>query len=194
MKKLNVFDFDGTIYNGDSSIDFYVYCLKKNILLIRYLPIQIYGAIVYKLKLKPKEFFKEKYFSFLNGEEDIDLKVREFWQVSENKIRYNIIKDKENLVIISASPEFLLKQIAKKIGAIKLIATKVDKHTGRFLSKNCHGKEKVKRLNLEFNEYILNEFYSDSQSDRFLAEIATKSFLVKRNKIIEWKNHRKDEK
>ena len=26
---MNVFDFDGTIYNGDSSKDFFFYCLKR---------------------------------------------------------------------------------------------------------------------------------------------------------------------
>lgn len=41
MKELNVFDFDDTIYKGDSSIDFYLFCLKENVRLIRYLPIQI---------------------------------------------------------------------------------------------------------------------------------------------------------
>ena len=25
---MNVYDFDGTIYNGDSTIDFYLYCIK----------------------------------------------------------------------------------------------------------------------------------------------------------------------
>ena len=26
---MNVYDFDGTIYNGDSTIDFYIYALKS---------------------------------------------------------------------------------------------------------------------------------------------------------------------
>ena len=30
MCRLNVFDFDNTIYDGDSSIDFYIFCLKRN--------------------------------------------------------------------------------------------------------------------------------------------------------------------
>ena len=30
-----VFDFDKTIYNGDSSVDFYKFCLKKNKKLIK---------------------------------------------------------------------------------------------------------------------------------------------------------------
>ena len=54
MCRLNVFDFDNTIYDGDSSIDFYIFCLKSNPLLIRYLPIQLYGMIMYKLKIKNK--------------------------------------------------------------------------------------------------------------------------------------------
>lgn len=78
MQELYVFDFDDTIYDGDSSIDFYLFCLRKNILLIRYLPIQIYGMIMYKLKLKQKEYFKEKYFSFLKGIKNIDITVEMF--------------------------------------------------------------------------------------------------------------------
>ena len=31
---MNIYDFDKTIYDGDSSIDFYKFCVKKNKLLI----------------------------------------------------------------------------------------------------------------------------------------------------------------
>ena len=44
---MNGYDFDKTIYDGDSTIDFYIYSLKRNITLIRYLPIQVYGFILY---------------------------------------------------------------------------------------------------------------------------------------------------
>lgn len=187
MEELNVFDFDKTIYDGDSSIDFYIYSLKENIWIIRYLPIQIYGMLMYKLKIKPKEYFKEKYFSFLKGIKDIDLKIECFWNKNEKKIKYDLFKDKKNMIVISASPEFLLEPICKKIGVSKLIATKVDKKTGKFLGKNCYGEEKVNRLNKEYNKYVINEFYSDSISDRFLADISKKSFLVNKDKIKEWK-------
>lgn len=187
MEELNVFDFDDTIYDGDSSVNFYLFSLKKNFFLIRYLPLQIYGFILYKLKVKPKEFFKEKYFSFLKGIKNIDSEVDLFWNVNEFKIKKYLISNKKNIVIISASPEFLLNKICKKIGAKKLIATKVEKNTGKFLSKNCHDIEKVNRLKKEYNNFTIKEFYSDSKSDRFLAEISEKSFLVKKNSVIEWK-------
>ena len=47
---MDVYDFDGTIYDGDSSIDFYLFCLKKNIKLLRYIPGQVLYAILYKFK------------------------------------------------------------------------------------------------------------------------------------------------
>lgn len=187
MEELNVFDFDNTIYDGDSSIDFYIYVLRNNISLIRYLPIQMYGMLMYKLKIKSKEYFKEKYFSFLKGIKDIDLKVQDFWNKNEKKIKYNLFNKKKNIVVISASPEFILDPICKAIGVKKLIATKVNKKTGEFLGKNCYGVEKVKRLNKEYKNYVINEFYSDSVSDKFLAEISKKSFLVNKNKVKEWK-------
>ena len=31
---MNIYDFDKTIYDGDSSIDFYKFCVKKNKLMI----------------------------------------------------------------------------------------------------------------------------------------------------------------
>lgn len=187
MKELNVFDFDKTIYDGDSSINFYLYELKRKPSLIRYLPIQLWGGIIYKLKIKPKEYFKEKYFSFLKGIKDIDKEVKEFWNKEIKKIKTNIIENKDNIVVISASPEFLLKNICKKINVKKLIATNVDKKTGRFKGKNCYGQEKVERLNKEFDEYVIKEFFSDSKSDKYLAKISQKSFIVKKDKISEWK-------
>ena len=187
MKKLFVFDFDKTIYLGDSSIDIYLYELKNNILLIRFLPVQFFGMLMYKLKLKPKEYFKEKYFSFLKGVKDIDNDVIEFWNKNASKIKQEMLAGKNNIVVISASPEFLLKPICDKVGIDKLIATKVDSKTGKFLSKNCYGKEKVKRLEEEFSEYEIEEFYSDSNSDVHLALIAKSSFLVNKDKIEEWK-------
>ncbi len=186
MKELNIFDFDDTIYKGDSSIDFYLFCLKENVTLLRYLPIQLYGMLMYKLKLKSKEFMKEKYFSFLKGIKNTDYKVEKFWNKNENKIRNILIKDKNNIVVISASPEFLLKEICKKNGIDTVIATLVDKKSGKFLSKNCYGEEKVNRLNNEYKDYYINEFYSDSKSDKYLAKISKKSFLVKGDKIEKW--------
>ena len=67
---MNVYDFDGTIYDGDSSVDFYLFSLRKNIKIIKYLPKQIKALIQYKLKKIDKTMMKEIFFSFLK---DIDV-------------------------------------------------------------------------------------------------------------------------
>ena len=62
---INAYDFDKTIYDGDSSIDFYFFCLKRNKRILLCLPVQILGFLLYIFKIKNKTYFKEKAFSFL---------------------------------------------------------------------------------------------------------------------------------
>ena len=35
---MNIYDFDGTLYDGDSTFDFILYSLKKHPSLLRFLP------------------------------------------------------------------------------------------------------------------------------------------------------------
>ena len=134
---MNVYDFDKTIYDGDSTLDFYIFAVKKNLFLLKYLPKQFLGMILYYLKIINKEKYKEFFFSFLKGIKNIDKEIEEFWLRNEKKIKqwYLNQKNKED-VVISASPEWLLSPIINNLG-INLIATKVDKKTGRFDSLNC---------------------------------------------------------
>ena len=64
---MNVYDFDGTIYAGDSSVDFYVYCIWHDPKLLRFFPKQLLGAILHVLKKINTTQMKECFFSFLAG-------------------------------------------------------------------------------------------------------------------------------
>ena len=46
---MNVYDFDNTIYDGESLYDFFIFCIRKKKRLILYLPVVIYILILYKL-------------------------------------------------------------------------------------------------------------------------------------------------
>lgn len=188
MKKIDVFDFDKTLYKKDSSVEFYLYCLSKYKKIIKYLPSQAFGFLLYKLKIKPKEYYKEKFFSFLKSINNTENEVKEFWSSRKNDFRKEIIEKSENFkIVISASPEFLLKDICNELGIDYCIASIVDINTGKFLSKNCKGEEKVKRLNEYIKDYEIENFYSDSISDKYLARLAKNSYLVKKEKIEESK-------
>ena len=178
---INVYDFDGTIYNGDSSIDFYLYCLKRNPSIVLLLPIQVFGILMCKLKLKNKEYAKEKFFCFLKKIKNIDNYVNDFWKKNDCKIKkwYLDQKDKTD-VIISASPEFLLKPLKKRLGIDRVIASKVNKKTGVFESKNCYGEEKISRYEADMKKKNnIKCFFSDSiRADRPMMEYSMNSYLV----------------
>lgn len=181
---MNVYDFDGTIYNGDSSVDIYFFLLKRYPKLIAYFPKQILGIVKYKLHLSSKE---EMYFSFLKGVRTDESFVDDFWKQNQSKLKeWYLNQKRKDDVIISASPEFLLKPICDVLGIDNLIATKVELSSGKFLSKNCQGAEKVVRFKEIFPEAEIEAFYSDSKSDTYMAKLATKAFRVKKNSIMDW--------
>lgn len=183
---MNVYDFDGTIYNGDSTVDFYFYALKVNPSLLRYLPKQIVGFVLYGMKRIDKTRLKEEFFSFLTAINAEEL-AESFWQRNKSKIYDWYLEQQESEdIIISASPEFLLRPICQRLGVDHLIASKVEPDSGKFIDGNCRGKEKVRRLQVEYNINHIDEFYSDSKSDLPLAKIADTAFLVKRGTIKSW--------
>lgn len=187
MKKYDVYDFDKTLYINDSTVMFYLYCLKNNKKVRKYLPTHILYFIKYQLKLIKKQVFKEKFFEFVECIEDIDKEVENFWKENKTKIRFNLLEKTDNeKIVISASPEFLLNNICKEIGVSRVMASEVDKKTGKFYSNNCFGEEKVKRFNKEFKNAEIENFFSDSLTDTPLAEISKNSYLVKKNKVVDW--------
>ncbi|RQN08106.1 polysaccharide biosynthesis protein GtrA [Clostridium butyricum] len=184
---MNVYDFDKTIYAGDSTLDFYFFSLKKNPMLIRFLPIQIIGFIKYMFGMYSKLQFKEKFYSFLKGIKDVDSIVELFWNANQDKIKDWYLKSKEESdVIISASPEFLLNNICRRIGIKHLIASEVNKNTGICEGENCYGEEKVLRFKKYFEKGEIKKFYSDSLSDAPISLMASERYIVNGNNILPW--------
>ena len=185
--KHNVYDFDETIYNGDSTFDFYRFCLKKHPVMILEYPLLFTYCILFVLGLSSQTKFKEKFYRFLKYLKDVDDLLIEFWNINQVKIKEFYRKNhQENDIVISASPEFLLIPICRSLNISYLFASNVDKRTGKYTGENCKGKEKVRRLREALPDAAVGEFYSDSPSDTPLAEIAEKAYLVKGTRITPW--------
>lgn len=128
----------------------------------------------YVFKKGTKTDFKEKMYRFLTYC-DTEKDVNDFWKEYIGNIKpFYLEQKKDDDVIISASPEFLLKPVCKRLKIKNLMASKVDMHSGKYSGVNCHGKEKVKRFYEAFPDGKIDNFYSDSYSDSPLAEIAEK--------------------
>lgn len=182
---MNVYDFDKTIYDGDSSFDFCLFCIRKKPSLLKVFLTKLPNCARYAFGKEDLKQLKEHFFSFLCEIDDVDALLKEFWDKHEKGIKKWYIK-KEDDVIISASPEFLLAEICARLGITSLIATKMDKKTGKISGENCKGEEKVARFSKEYGDAEIDNFYSDSFSDLPLAKMAKKAYLIKKEKVLDW--------
>ncbi len=192
---MNVYDFDNTIYDGDSTVDFCKYCMKRYPLIIPHVfPVGLSG-ISLAIGLSTKDRFKSVLYKFLKRIPDIDDAVRDFWASHRKNIqKWYLDQKKSTDLIISASPEFLLEPVAKELG-VSLIASQVDKKTGKLLGPNNSNEAKVKRFTERYGSGLdagatgadrIEEFYSDSDNDLPMARLADKAFKVKHGKVSPW--------
>jgi phosphatidylglycerophosphatase C len=76
------------------------------------------------------------------------------------------------LLIVTASPEFLIAPFARRLRADQLIGTRLefdsqDRFTGRLDGRNCRGPQKTERLRAAYGpNLVLAAAYGDSDGDR----------------------------
>jgi len=187
---MNVYDFDHTVYDGDSSVDFYRFVLCQRPYLIVFLPFQVFGMTLFLFGIYSKERMKETFFIFIRYIPVQEI-VSYFWDHNRKKIKLWYLSQKDDSdVIISASPEFLLEPLVCGYLGVTLIASRIDPCTGKYIGKNCFGEEKVARLCAAYPNCIIDNFYSDSLSDVPLAGKAQQSFIVKGQNIVPWDNYK----
>ena len=184
---MNVYDFDNTILRGDSTARFYAYCLLHRPRMWLDLPGQLVNALLFVLKKRPKQVFKQRMLHFLALIGDVDATVDAFWAKNMARVKsWYYEKCRPDDVVISASPEFLVRLPCERLGVACVMGSPVDKHTGVFSGPNCHGAEKVRRFREVYPDAQIEEFFSDSYSDSPLAELAQKAWLVKGDALLPW--------
>ncbi len=184
--RMNVYDFDGTIYEGDSTADFFRFSLRRHPGCLLTLPLTAVKGAGYALKIVDRDGLKTSLYRFLRHIPDIDEELELFWDLHEkNLMSWYLERKREDDLIISASPQFLLEPVCRRLG-VRLIASPVDKLSGELLGPNNHGDRKTKRLREQFPEAVIDEFYSDSRIDAPLAGLAGKAFLAVHGVISPW--------
>lgn len=193
MRKIAVFDFDGTLTTKDTLLEFVKYTHGK---LAFFIGFAFYSPllVLIKLHLYPNWKAKQKVFSyFYNGmQHDKFVSYGEkFAEYVENIrkestiTRLNELKREGTYIyVISASIDEWVRPFCNRLGVKDVLGTKVEvingKLTGKFLTKNCYGQEKVNRLlEVEPNrkEYYLYAF-GDSRGDEEILEFADEGFKI----------------
>ena len=159
--EIDIYDFDKTIVPFDSGSRFALYCLLHYPWIIIYLPIVAVAAILMLLKVINFTSFKKTCFMFVPL---IPLKkaVNGFWNKYEKEVHKWFFNRKRTCVVISASPDFLLEEIAKRLSFDYLICTRHSKKSGIIIGENCRDGEKVRRLYEKFSDIQFIDVYSDS--------------------------------
>ena len=195
MIKIKVFDFDNTIYQGESTIDFFLYIISKKKNYIKYLPLTIYTYILYKTKRLPLDYVKKianKYtHEIVNNKNEIKELVQEFWINNSNKLKPKFLNmiDEED-IIITASPNILIDGIKDKLKTKNIICSQINLETGN-LDFLCLKENKSIAFQKYYKDKEIDELYTDSMNDTPLINISKKSYLVKGDEIIEINNHKK---
>ncbi len=186
---MNVYDWDNTIYRGDSTFGFVRFCYAKRPKSLMNLPRTLFFGILYGLHIVPKLVFKENLYRMFSYIDDMEQTVDEFTSSHMDHIKpFYRERHREDDVVISASPEFLIRSFCEKAGIRTCMASRVDIRTGKYSGLNCHGEEKVVRFREVFPDGTVGEFYSDSRSDDPLARLADEAWLVKGDELKPWRS------
>ena len=188
--RIDVYDFDGTIYDGDSTFDFVLFCLRRHPRVALSLPVIALAGVKLALKKISLTQFKSALFGQMVRYFALTDEAKLFWQDEKTKAKlgawfYERPRDLP-IVIASASPEFELRYAADILGVKTLIGTRCDDATGKLIGKNCKGAEKISRIREVMGEYTVRAMYTDdTKADGPLLEIAEEKYKITHGKM-EW--------
>lgn len=178
--RANVYDFDHTIYRGDASADFIVYCLRTQPKVWKHVPRQAMAMARYVFGVWDRQQVKQEAFRFLRDVPNINQTVDAFWRAHKHKLAdWYGTKHQATDIIVSASPEFLLQPMARYLHVAALLATPMDPRTGHITGTNCRAQEKVRRVKQHDPDLVIDECYGDSPSDIHLLQLAKHGFMVR---------------
>ncbi len=178
---MNVYDFDKTIFPGDCSIGFCIWCMNHHPKLwFTFFPKAVINLIRCKIGQMPEYLMQRKFFSYLTLVDDFDVQIKAYWDENEKKIAsWYLAQKKDDDLIISASPTCVIETIANRLG-VSFMATEFDRESGVFVNNFMYAKEKAKYM-IDHGFPKIDNFYSDSLSDTPIALCAEKAYLVKDN-------------
>ncbi len=185
---MNVYDFDGTIYDSDCSISFGFWCMRHHPKLwFTYFPGIIKSFVKYKLKMIPNYRLQRELFRYLTLVDDFDEQIERYWDKHEKRIsKWYLSQKKPDDLIISASPICIIEPIAKRLG-VNAVGTDYDRELGVFLNNLMYAREKARYI-FDHGFPKIDNFYSDSLADTPLALCAEKAYLVTEDasKVVDW--------
>ena len=190
MKQLFAFDFDGTLTTRDTLIAFIRYACGTPRFLLGFL-LHAPLLVLMKLRLYSNGKAKQRLFSwFFRGMplEAFDALCQSFASTHRHLLRpetvcllQQALSEGAEVLVVSASIDNWVQPFFPTVTVLGTQIEVIDgRLTGRFLTPNCYGQEKVRRivaLHPDRSAYRLTA-YGDSRGDRELLAFADEAHLV----------------
>ena len=191
MKQVFAFDFDGTLTTRDTLIAFIRYACGTPRFLFGFL-LHAPLLVLMKLRLYSNGKAKQRVFSwFFKGMtiETFDALCQDFARTHRHLLRPDTVRileqaltERAEVLIVSASIDNWVQPF---FPSVTILGTQVEvidgRLTGRFLTPNCYGQEKVRRILALYPDrsaYHLTAF-GDSRGDRELLTFADEAHMVR---------------
>jgi phosphatidylglycerophosphatase C len=191
------FDFDGTLTRHDTLIPF-LWCslgpLKFLGCIVRSLP----WLVAYALKLMSNHKAKARLLevSLKGWTEDqarqhadhfVQHELPHMWHTQGLRELTQHQRAGHTTLLVTASPSIYMQQVAKRLGVDGLLCTKLQTnlegvYTGHMLGPNCHGTEKVRRLQAWLEQHtspeqdVVLHAYGDTRGDWPMLSMAQRAW------------------
>ena len=191
MKQIYAYDFDGTLTIRDTLLEFICFACGTARFLLGFL---LYSPllVLMKLRLYSNGKAKQKVFAhFFQGMaiDEFDALCQDFARTHRHLLRPEVVRQLEQalsegseVLVVSASIDNWVQPFFPKV---KVLGTQIEVIdgclTGHFLTPNCYGQEKVRRILALYpdrSEYHLTAF-GDSRGDREMLAFADEAHLIK---------------
>lgn len=189
---MNVFDFDNTIYDGESTLDLFFYYIVRKPWMLKLLPTVLKAFSRYKKGEVTLTEALERYAPMIEKDAlrvfDFENDPVKFWDKHMKKIKplYEELRSDDDL-IITASPDFNVEEICKRLGIKHYLASRINRETGRIEFANLR-ENKIKAFIEEYGDEKIESFYTDSpENDAVLIDRAEHAFVVKKNEVTQIK-------
>ena len=112
---MNVYDFDETVFTGDSEDHFFAYLEKKPGFRLVNWKYKCYNFLV-NSKLMTKTKARQHQYAFLKRMENLEQTLEDYWDTQIKFMKPWYLKAKrDDDIIASATPEFLMVPIMKRL-------------------------------------------------------------------------------
>ena len=182
---MNGYDFDDTIYKGNSFRRFFLFCLVRLPYLIVLLPVQIVCALLRACHAINHQQFLSAMNWFVYLVPNRKWFVGKFWDKEIARIKpWYLAQQRSDDIVVSASPRYEVQEICNRLGIATLIATETDNPSHPHNGVYCYEMQKAVRYKQQFGDTPLETYYSDSVTDIPMFMLAKRGYYVDGNNVV----------